>query len=219
MKQCVVACETLRNELQYAMETTGKDYPIFWVESGLHNTPSKLKARLQDVLEGLAGIDRVLLCFGTCGNSFLGIKLGAYEAILPRVDDCITLLIGSLQTKNNYNRKNAAYYLTEGWLRGERSIWDEYQYCINKYGEETAKDISADLYGHYRSLGLLNTGINDIAKLTLDTKEIADTFHLNQIVIPASTEYIEELLIGPWSHKRFIVKPPFSEFKFSDLQT
>ena len=217
MRHCVVACETLRDELLYAMQLTQTDYEIFWIPSGLHNTPSKLTDKLQEALENLTGFDRVLLCFGTCGNSVLGLRLGAYETILPRVDDCITLLLGSFSRRIEINEEHAAYYLTEGWLRGERNLWIEYQYCVDTYGIDVAEDISKELFGHYRSLALLDTGINRVDELVEATRTMAETLKLEQIVVSATTAYIVELLTGPWPQERFIVKAPHSVIESSDL--
>jgi len=217
MRHCLVACETLRDELLHAMRLAQVDYEIFWIPSGLHNTPSKLRDTLQETLDNLLGFDRVLLCFGMCGNSVLGLKLGEYETILPRADDCITLLLGSFSRRETINEEHAAYYLTEGWLRGERNLWVEYQYCVDTYGCEVAEDIALEIFGHYRSLALLDTGITRIEDLVRATKTMAETLKLKQIVIPASDEYIVELLTGPWPQERFIVKAPHSVFESSDL--
>ena len=46
--EVIVACETLRDELLAAFDQSGGELPVIWVESGLHNVPKKLKARLQE---------------------------------------------------------------------------------------------------------------------------------------------------------------------------
>lgn len=217
MKECVVACETLRDELNHCMASLGKELSLIWIESGLHNTPEKLKLRLQETLDGIHGYERVLLSFGTCGNSVLGLRIGAYELVMPRVDDCISLLLGSMQERRKIDREYAAYYLTDGWLRGERNLWVEYKYCVDKYGEERARDIAGMMYGHYRTLGLLDPGVNDVAGLVGGTKIIAETLGLEQRVIPAGTGYIRELLTGPWPTDRFIIKEPYSLIENADL--
>jgi len=219
MRHCVIACETLRDELLHAMRLAQRHYEVFWIPSGLHSTPLKLKARLQEALDNLAGFDRVLLCFGTCGNSILGLKLGAFEIILPRVDDCITLLLGSCSRRKKINEEHAAYYLTEGWLRGERNLWAEYQHCIDTYGTKAAESVAEELFGNYRSLALLDTGISSVEDLVESTRIISETFKLKQIVIPTSNEYLAELLTGPWPQDRFIVKAPHSTICHSDLRT
>ena len=159
----------------------------------------------------------MLLLFGTCGNSLVGIKAGDFELVLPRVDDCISLLIGSPKKRVDISAEKAAYFLTEGWMRGERNIWVEYQHSLDVYGEEMAQEICDMLYGHYRTLGLLDTGAYPIEPLVAGTVMIADTIGLEQEVIPAGVGYIEDLLRGPWSPDRFVVKGPHEAFSSKDL--
>jgi hypothetical protein len=216
MKNVIVACKTLEDELSDAIRKTGKSYPTEWLESGLHTTPKKLNERLRELLSAIEA-DRVLLVMGFCGNSIEGVKAGNFELIIPRVDDCISLLIGSMEERVRVSAENAAYFLTEGWLRGEYNIWVEHEYTVNKYGEETARYIADTLYGHYRTLGILDSGVNAMEPLLEKTKIIADTFKLEQKVIPASTAYIRRLLTGPWPEDRFIVKRPGEEITAKDL--
>ncbi len=160
MNTAIVCCKTIYAELELAMAETGCDYPIILIESGLHNYPEKLRTRLQEALDHAEGYDRILLAFGTCGNSVAGLRTGKFELILPLVDDCITLLLGSSDIKRQYER---TYFLTKGWLDGEQNIWWEYQYAIKKYGEETGKSIYAAALNQYRNLGILDTGAYSIA--------------------------------------------------------
>ena len=51
MKTVILSCRTLEDELLAALAKSGKDYEIVWLESGLHNVPKKLTARLQEELD------------------------------------------------------------------------------------------------------------------------------------------------------------------------
>jgi hypothetical protein len=216
MRTLIVACRTLEDELNFALKKTKLEYPVEWIESGLHNTPKKLNARLREVLDSVEA-DRVLLAMGFCGDSIQGITPKSFELIVPRVDDCISLLIGSMEARAKVSREHAAYFLTEGWMRGERNLAVEYQYTLEKYGEEEAQSIAKAMYGHYRTLGLLDTGIRPLQPLIESTKKIADTLKLEQKVIPATVAYIEQLLKGPWRGDSFIVKAPGEEITSADL--
>jgi hypothetical protein len=67
-------------------------------------------------------------------------------------------------------------------------------------------------------LALLDTGAYPINKLIEETKILANTIGLEQMVVPATTIYIEEFLRGPWPPDRYIVKEPHSEITFEDLR-
>ncbi len=203
MTTAVIACKTMEDELNWAMERTGSDFPVFWLEQGLHNVPKKLLDAVQTALDA-AGTERVLLAMGFCGNSLSGVQVTAGELIVPRVDDCISLLLGSVKRRLEISREYSAYFFTEGWLRGERNIWVEHQHMLETYGEELTEELEKDMFGHYQTLGLLDCGIKPVEPLVEGTKMIAEGLRLTQQVIPASTRYLEDLLTGPWPKERFL---------------
>lgn len=43
----VIACEMIEDEVRKAMENTGADYPVIWVERGYHNEPDDLREELK----------------------------------------------------------------------------------------------------------------------------------------------------------------------------
>ena len=203
MKTVVIACKTIVDELNCAMERVGCDYPVVWLEQGLHNVPQQLCDAVQSALDG-AEAERVLLAMGFCGNALRGLRVPATELIVPRVDDCISLLLGSVRRRLEISQEYAAYFFTEGWLRGERNIWVEHQHMLETYGEELTEELEKSMFGHYRTLGLLDCGIKPVEPLIEGTKMIADGLHLTQQVIPATVGYLEELLTGPWPENRFL---------------
>ena len=164
MNTAIIACKTIEDELRFAMERTGVDYPVVWLEQGLHNVPDQLKTALQTALDGV-GARRVLLAMGFCGNAIRGVAVPAEELIIPRVDDCISLLLGSVQRRLAVSREHSAYFFTEGWLRGERNIWVEHLHMLELYGEELTEELEKDMFGHYKTLGLLDCGIKPVQPL------------------------------------------------------
>jgi hypothetical protein len=186
------------------------DCEVRWVESGLHNFPDKLRTRLQEDLDALADCGRVLMAFGCCGNAVVGLKTGGYELIIPRVDDCLSLLIGSTEKRVELSENGSTYFLTPGWLRGGQATSVEYQYTVKKYGEKFGQSIMRQMFAHYRYLGLLDTGIYNTADALPEVVRMADQLGLAHRVLPASVEYLCDLLRGPWEEDRFVILPPHS---------
>ncbi|UMZ74341.1 DUF1638 domain-containing protein [Natranaerofaba carboxydovora] len=216
----LVACETLKKELEASIEETEVDYEIIWVESGLHNTPEFLKSRLQEELDKLDNennnVERVLLAFGFCGNSVLGLKSRNFELILPGVEDCITLLLGSDDKRKEVSDSGGTYFLTRGWLDNEKNIWYEYSQTVEKYGEEKADRIYEMMLKNYSRLGIVDTGIDDIEDFSKTTKQIAKALKLEHFILPGTLEYFKKLLTGPYDSD-FVVLEPNSEIKFQDI--
>lgn len=209
----IISCETIRKEVEKALQETGCNYPISWVESGLHNVPKKLTAALQEMLDEVKS-DRVLLAMGFCGNSLKGLRTGDFELIIPRVDDCITLLLGAYEERKKHER---TYFLTEGWLNGEQNIYEEYKYTISKYGPELGEEIFQMILGQYKHLGMLDTGIGDFEELTKRGEIIAEALNLQLKRIKATDRLLKSLLTGPWPESSFKTIGKFSEITLADL--
>ena len=213
----IISCLTLENELKAAMKNTGTDCPVLWLESGLHNTPAKLNARLCEEI-GKIKADRIILAMGFCGNSLPGIRSEMAEIIVPRVDDCISLLLGGMQARKKISSESPSYFLTEGWLKGERNLWVEYQYSVDKFGKEEADAIAQMMYGHYRTLALLDTGISPAEELWEKTEQIEKTLHLERKIVPGTLARLEELLTGPWDAERYLILPPGKAAAQADMK-
>jgi len=208
MATAVIACRTIEDELTALVQRTGCPHTLIWIEAGLHNDPVKLHNRLQQELDGCEGVyDTVLLCMGTCGNSVKDLNTGSFSLILPRVDDCITLLLGSMDTRRIANSAGT-YFMTEGWLRGERNIWKEYEYAIQKYGEKRGKRIFEVMFANYHHLKLVDTGCYDMIAAEKEARKMAVALNMEYGVLPGTLCYMEQLLTGPWPEERFIVVPP-----------
>lgn len=204
MRKTVVACRTIERELRVAMDACAFAGETVWIESGLHNVPARLHERLQRALEECAPCDVVLLALGLCGNAVAGLQAGNFRMVLPRVEDCISLLLGGKDAE----RPIDAYFLTQGWLDGERNIWREYEYCINKYGKHLGREIFDQMFRNYRTLMLLDTGCYDMAPACAQARQIAETLGLELSLRQGTLHLIQELLTGPWTQERFIVVEP-----------
>ena len=74
MNTAIIACKTIEDELRHAMAHTGTDWPVVWLEQGLHNVPDMLRSALQTALNDV-GAQRVLLAMGFCGNAIRGVEV------------------------------------------------------------------------------------------------------------------------------------------------
>lgn len=216
-KYIIVACNTLRNELEEAIIRTECPYPVYWIESGLHQYPERLKGRIQEEMERFSNIDSLLLVFGYCGNAVLGLTPPSFHLIFPKVDDCISLLLGSVKARKEIERLGT-YFLTEGWLEHENNLWKEYQYTLEKYGEKRGKRLFALMLKHYTDLIVIDTGCYDIDRFRKRAEEIAGHLGLSLETVPGTTRYLEKLLTGPHD-KEFIRVPPGKTVTMKDLYT
>ncbi len=207
MKTKILACATLKNELNALCEKHQLSYETVWIESGMHNHPEKLRERIVQKLLEIRDCDRLLLAFGNCGNALEHLRKGPYELIFPKADDCISMFFGSNAARNAYGREHRAVYMTQGWMDGESNIITEYQQLLERYDKETADSVIDMMYGHYEELALLDTKVTDIRQLWEETAPVEEFAKLKRNVVPASLSYLEQLLTGPWDEEKFRIIP------------
>jgi hypothetical protein len=215
----LIACRTLKDELELAEREAGVSHPTRWVEPGLDARPDKLREHLRAELDQVSGENarqatregcatgRVLLAFGYCGHALLGLHATTFELIFPRADDCISLLLGSTERREAIAGETPTYFVTEGWLDHESNIWSDYQRASATMGVERARQAMAMLLAPYTRLGVIDSGACPLARVTGRTRGIAAALGLDHEVIPGSTRYLRQLLAGPWGEE-FVTIPP-----------
>ena len=206
MKTKVLACETLRDEIELAAVQTQSDLEIGWVEADLHNFPDKLRNHLQYRLDNIVDCDRVLMAFGACRNSVVGIRTREMELVFPKVDDCISMLIGSVNKRETLG-ENCTYFITSGWLRRKINIWEVQKYIVSQYGEKAGSVITNRMLDQYQYLGLLINDHDDAASSMPVFHRISSDLNLEERVFQTSIQYLCDLLTGPWERDRFHVFP------------
>lgn len=169
----VIACQVLQDMLErmlppdVAAQVTFMDY-------GLHRVPSKMTWTLQDALDGIEEPSLVLLGYGLCGNGLNGIQAGKHTLLVPSVDDCIAMLLGSRQAYlREFEDSPGTYYLSKGWLESGSHPLKEYNEYVVKYGTEDANWIMDQQYQHYRRIALVAHSEGDLEKYRPAAQEVA----------------------------------------------
>jgi len=158
MSAVIVACHTIEDELNLAVRETHVTYPVFWIDSKLHVKPENLRDQVQGTISRITNVSTILLAFGCCGTGLVGIRSETSRLILPKVEDCISLLLGSEERRRIMARETASYFLTRGWLESENNLQTEYEYCVRKFGLERTVRVMRTMLKHYRHLTLIDTG-------------------------------------------------------------
>lgn len=211
LKSLIITCRTIQAEVDKAIKQTDCGFPVLYLESALHNEPDKLRGVLQEVLNRAGNVDQVLVLMGYCGNAILGLKPAGFRLVIPRADDCLTMLLGSQQKRAEVQRTMPTYFLSSGWLTSweqmERTIFEEYERTIKRYGREKADKILRITFKHYKRIGLIDTGEFPLAELMAKAQVHADFLQLTCEVIPGTLAYLRKFLTGPWDQDFIIINP------------
>jgi hypothetical protein len=96
MKNLAIVCDVMKNEFIKYGEAEENNLDCIFIEQHLHNTPDLMTIKLQDAIDKVdKSYDKILLGYGLCSNGVVGLKSETHEILIPKVDDCISLFLGS----------------------------------------------------------------------------------------------------------------------------
>ena len=209
----ILCCRNLEAEVRLAMKNCGCSYPLEVLSENDHDVPARLRQRIQEKLDHMDGADRVLLAFTTCGGAAAGLRSGDFQLVIPRTDDCLSLLLGSMERRK---AMGFGLFLTKGWLEHEKSIPRELLRIREKYPPARAEKIIRTMYGHFDSLNVIDTGAYEVAEIIPRTQALAQQLGLAHRVVLGSLAYLEELLQETHDPLRFLIIPPRSTVQVED---
>ena len=213
----VIACATVIEELQPLLPQ-GISYQV--LDFGLHMVPNDLRKILQQVVDDqCVEFDTLLLGYGLCAMAVVGLQTRSCNLVIPRVDDCIAIFLGSKNAYVEQARKEpGTYYLTKGWIEVGDTPFEEYHRLVTQFGEEQADRIIGIILKNYTRLAYIDTGQKDQDHYRIYSRTTAKKFNLRFEEIKGSGTLIRKLLFGPWDDE-ILVAPPGHTIEYLDFKT
>ena len=212
----VIACATVIEEMLPHLPP-GMDYQV--LDFGLHVNPKELKHVLQETLDAAASkADTILLGYGLCSMAVVGLRATDCTLVVPKVDDCIAIFLGSEKAyKAQCRTEPGTYYLTKGWIEAGDSLFDEYEDLVERYGDEKAQWLMRRILKNYTRLALINTGQYELERYRDYSRRTAARFGLRYEEIPGSNTLVRKLLQGLWDGD-FVVASPGETITYQDFK-
>ncbi len=203
-----------------------------FTEKGAHDKSDTLRSLIQDKVDaaerGPHPYDAILLGFGLCGNSVLGVKARSTRLVLPRAHDCCTIFLGSRKVFARHFKDNPSLpFSSTGYMeRGGKAIHEattldfvpgvskEYQDLVAQYGEENARYIYETLTA---SADSARDGAGDNRVVFIDVPEFshlgfaekcraqAEAAGKSFVVLPGDMGLLRRMLHGEWDPEEFLV--------------
>jgi hypothetical protein len=234
MRLKLIACNVFMREVCHCVARSPHIVDIEFTELGEHVHSDTLRARLQAAIDASdrapTAWDAVLLAFGICGNTTVGLRAGCRPLVLPRAHDCCTILLGSKQEFRKHFEDcpstpfSSAGYMERGeyYLRkedGESKLYygDSYAAMVEQYGEENAKYIWETMHpprpeGANRAVFIEVPEMSHLgyaeqfkAKAQAEGKDV--------VSLPGSLETLRKLVFGEWDPETFLVLQPGQKVK------
>lgn len=222
MKILMIGCETVKEELLYISNEKKFDNIDFeWIDGGLHATPEKLMLEIQSVIDKHDGLyHSILLGYGYCGGGTDGLRTNKSKLIMPKVSDCISMLLGSEDARRLVNNEDHPFFLTKGWARCLDQVGDlQLKRTKEKYGLKKARWIYQKMFAGYKNIDIIDTGAYPLEDEQLRAKidELNELLDLNEKVIAADLTMMIALLSKDW-HSEFIIKEPGETISQKDFE-
>jgi hypothetical protein len=213
----VIACATVIEEMIPHLPP-GMHYQV--LDFGLHINPETLKRVLQESVDASAtSAETILLGYGLCSQAVVGLRANDCTLVIPKVDDCIAIFLGSEETyKAQFRTEPGTYYLTRGWIEAGDGPFAEYDGLVELYGEEKARRLMDQILKNYTRLALIDTGQYELERYRDYGRRTAARFGLRYEEIPGSSVLIEKLLHGPWDGD-FVIAYPGETIGYTDFKT
>ncbi len=222
----LISCSIFIREISGLLYNNSNSiYPVF-LDLGAHNEPEKLKIIIQEEIDKTKSddFDAILLAYGLCGNSLVGIRSDNLPLVLPKAHDCCTILLGSRNTfKIHFGDNLSASWSCNGYMESNESHFhasDEgkifgldktYEELVEEYGKENAdyliKEVAGDKnHGPLFYIDLPETSIKENITNFLSAAEKRKQEH---IMLKGDISLLKGLLEGNWNED-FLIIPPGS---------
>ena len=226
-----IACEVLARPLYQIAAISPNVIDIQLVTRSLHDEPSRMRAKLQKKIDLMEerGYDAVVFGYGLCGNGTVGLQARSVPLVIPRVHDCITLLLGDIKRYNDEFKKiPGTYWYSQDFaeradetgkfctlgLISDEDLARQYEAFLTHYGKENADYLIETLGGwqrRYQRAAFIDMGVvtpNGYKdKLQTDADQRGWAFEM----MAGNLKILQGLLDGDWEkkeNKSYIIIPP-----------
>ena len=203
-------------------------YPVF-LDLGAHNEPERLKKLIQEEIDKTESkdFDVILLAYGLCGNSLVGIRSDKLPLVLPKAHDCCTILLGSRNAfKTHFSDNLSASWSCNGYMESKESHFhasDEgkifgldktHEELVEQYGKENADYLITEVVGeeNHGPLFYIDLQETSIKENITNFLLAAEKRKQESIMLKGSISLLKGLLQGDWNED-FLIIPPGSHIE------
>lgn len=227
MRLKMISCEVFAREANYCASLSPHVIDIEFTEKDAHDHSPTLRQLIQTKIDAVeeseTSYDAVLLGYGLCGNSILGLRAGSIPLVVPRAHDCCTVCLGSRKrfeeefrdspstpfSSSGYLERGGSY-MRETTLEGVTGMRDTYHEYVEKYGEENARYIMEAMNvsgGDHRLVYIDVPEFSHLGYAELCRKR-AEADGREFVLLPGDIRLIRMLTAGEWNDEEFQVIPP-----------
>lgn len=208
MDTVVISCGTLEDEVRKVAAMLPAPPRLIFTEAAWHDKPTdQMRAALQQELDAVGPeVRRVLLAYGLCGGAIKDLVTHDFTLIIPRVDDCIPLLLGS---RKRFAEASSipSFFLTAGWLKFSNACYYD---TLARMGERKTAIVYGMMLANYKRFLFIDTGAYDLNQARADMADRLRRHNLPADSIDGELTWLTQLVTGPWPPAEFLTVLPHS---------
>ena len=213
----ILSCSSLLLHVEAAQTKMHTRFPVVELDRRFHAEPRQMRSRILEVLDTLpASYETVLAAMGYCGGSWNHIPLSR-RVVVPKVDDCITLLLHMDDTPHG-NLKKAGHIYFRDCDTGAYSIESMKEEICRTYGMEFGTSIFGSWFQNYTNADIIDTGVYDCysEEYVTEAQRNADLIRCSLGYVEGSNRILEKLVSGQWD-AQFVVLESGQEMTEQDF--
>lgn len=238
MRFYCLACEALARLLYGAATNSAHTVDIKLISLGKHADPKQLNVIIQSAIDQLdvANYEAILVGYGLCGNWLTSLSTRSIPVVLPKVHDCIPLVLGNSDLyRNKMEEKPGTYWYTRDFIEradaGDSFIplgastpkifGSTLEELTEKFGEENAcylSQIANDWQKSYQRAVWVEPLTTGITEQEMQARREAESRGWQFEKIRENPVLIRALLNGDWlteNPQHFFVIPPNKKVSLS----
>jgi len=128
--------------------------------------------------------------------------------VLPAVDDCISLLLGSRRRYlEEFTAAPGTYYYTRGWVEELEDPYRQYLKAVDRMGEDKAKRVALMIMDNYTRVVLIETGAYDHQRCEPYVRTVSDFYGLPLEKLEGDLRMFRKLVGSDWDAEFIVVEP------------
>jgi len=226
----VIACAVLAIDLKEVARNLDAEVSLEFLPAGLHDSPSDLRDRLQTAIDDASAAgkgDMIAIGYGVCGRGTIGLHARHVPLAIPRVHDCIALMLGSdAAYRKQFRQYPGTYYVSAGWVnektvpltmaepaQGGAGGCGRLHEVVEQMDDEDAavvNDFMTSWQRNYQRAAFIDTGVDSPNKQRYDqiARDMADRFDWKYEKLQGSPALLEQVLTTGESTDEILVVPP-----------
>lgn len=212
----LIGCPAVLGEMA---DAKGAEVECQKMEARLHIRPKLLAEALATAV---AAADEpgatIVLAYGMCSNAVLGLRTDHATLVVPKVDDCIAMFLGSNAAFQAESAKApGTYYVAKAYLDECDTIFSDHEALIEKRGLERADQMMCLLLDAYTRIVIIDMDRRGLGSSTTRVTAFARRFGLAVEHVQGTTRIVDALIAGEWGDD-FVVAPPGHELTLADFR-